>query len=147
MLLRTKNLIHALLATVKLASYFGVIPSLCSKGGHSSFPDSRLLTQLFSGCHTSHHSLSGVFNQPLTSLKQGTNLVAMKPNGGHVTDILTNIHMLQEAWAVMYGIKIERKYNDRELEGYQYELSVAKTDIEEMNAENDQQSRQYEDRP
>ena len=71
----------------------------------------------------------------------------MKPNGGHVTDILTNIQKMQEAYAVMRGFPVERKYSDRELEGYQYELSVAKTDIEEMNAENDQQSRQYEDRP
>ena len=50
-----------------------------------------------------------------------------------MTDILTNIHKMQEAYAVMRGIPIERRFSDRELEGYQYELSVAKTDIEEMN--------------
>ena len=64
-----------------------------------------------------------------------------------MTDILTDIHKMQEAYAVMHNIPVVRKYSDRELEGYQYELSVAKTDIEEMNAENDQQSRQHEDRP
>ena len=50
-----------------------------------------------------------------------------------LTNILTNILKIQEAYAVMHGIPVERKYSDRELEGYQYELSVAKTDIEEMN--------------
>ena len=64
-----------------------------------------------------------------------------------MTDILTDIQKMQEAYAVMHNIPVVRQYSDRELEGYQYELSVAKTDIEEMmNAENDQQSRQHEDR-
>ena len=60
-----------------------------------------------------------------------------------MTDILTDIQKMQEAfavmiqkmqeaYAVMHGIQIERKFSDRELEGYRYELSVAKTDIEEM---------------
>ena len=48
-------------------------------------------------------------------------------------NLLTNIHMLQEAYAVMHGIPVERKFSDRELEGYQYELKIAETDIEEMN--------------
>ena len=55
----------------------------------------------------------------------------MKPT----TDILTDIHKMQEAYAVMHGIPVERKFSDRELEGYRYELSVAKTDIEEMTQE------------
>ena len=50
-----------------------------------------------------------------------------------MNDILTDIHLLQEAYAVMHGIPVEHRSSDRELEGYQYELSVAKTDIEEMN--------------
>lgn len=49
-----------------------------------------------------------------------------------MTDILTDILKMQEAYAVMHGIKIERRFSDRELEGYQYELSVAETDIREM---------------
>ena len=56
-------------------------------------------------------------------------LTPMKPT----TDILTDIHKMQEAYAVMHGIPVERRFSDRELVGYQYELSVAKTDIEEMN--------------
>ena len=51
-------------------------------------------------------------------------------------NLLTNIHMLQEAWAVMYGIPVERRFSDRELEGYRYELSVAETDILEAIHEN-----------
>ena len=47
-------------------------------------------------------------------------------------DILTDIQKMQEAYAVMRGIQIERKFSDRELEGYQYELSVAETDVREM---------------
>ena len=39
---------------------------------------------------------------------------------------------MQYAYAALHNIPITRKYSDRELEGYQYELSVAKTDIEEM---------------
>ena len=50
-----------------------------------------------------------------------------------MTDILTEILKMQEAYAVMHSFPIARKYSDRELEGYQYELSVAETDIEEMN--------------
>ena len=45
---------------------------------------------------------------------------------------LTNILKMQEAYAVMHGIPVERRFTDEQLEGYQYELSVAKTDIEEM---------------
>ena len=55
----------------------------------------------------------------------------MKP----ATDILTDILKIQEAYAVMHGIPVERRFSDRELKGYQYELSVAKTDIEEMTQE------------
>ena len=47
-------------------------------------------------------------------------------------DLRTNIHNLQEAYAVMHNIPVIRRFSDRELEGYQYELSVAETDIEEM---------------
>ena len=55
----------------------------------------------------------------------------MKSMFGTNADLIANIHMLQEAWAVMYGVPIERRFSNRELEGYQYELSVAKTDIAE----------------
>ena len=50
-----------------------------------------------------------------------------------MTDILTDILKMQEAYAVMHGIPVERRFSDRELEGYMYELGIAKTDIEEMN--------------
>ena len=53
-----------------------------------------------------------------------------------MTDILTNIQKMMEAYAVMHGFQIERRFSDRELEGYQYELSVAKTDILEAIHEN-----------
>ena len=49
-----------------------------------------------------------------------------------MTDILTDIQKMQEAYAVMNNIQVMRRFSDIELEGYQYELSVAKTDIEEM---------------
>ena len=49
-----------------------------------------------------------------------------------MTDIATEILIMQEAYAVMYGIPVERRFSDRELEGYRYELSVAETDIEEI---------------
>ena len=49
-----------------------------------------------------------------------------------MTDILTDILKMQEAYAVMHGIQVMRRFSDRELEGYQYELSVAETDIREM---------------
>ena len=58
----------------------------------------------------------------------------MKSMLGTNADLIANIHMLQEAYAVMHGIPVERQFSDRELEGYQYELSVAKTDIEEVEA-------------
>ena len=47
-------------------------------------------------------------------------------------DILTDIHKMQYAYAALHNIPIERKYSDHELEGYQYELSVAENDIKEM---------------
>ena len=50
-----------------------------------------------------------------------------------IGQLLTNIRLLQEAYAVSHGIPIERKFSDRELEGYRYELKIAETDIEEMN--------------
>ena len=50
-----------------------------------------------------------------------------------MTDILTDIHKMQYDYAALHNIPITRRFSDRELEGYQYELSVAKTDIEEMN--------------
>ena len=49
-----------------------------------------------------------------------------------MTDILTEILKMQYAYAALHNIPIERKFSDRELEGYQYELSVAETDIREM---------------
>ena len=47
-------------------------------------------------------------------------------------DFATEIKKMQEAYAVMHGFPIERKFSDRELEGYQYELRIAETDIREM---------------
>ena len=49
-----------------------------------------------------------------------------------MADILTNILKMQEAYAVMHGIPVERRFTDEQLEGYQYELSVAENDIREM---------------
>ena len=48
-------------------------------------------------------------------------------------NLLTNIHMLQEAYAVAHGIPIERKFSNRELGPALVELEEAETDIEEMN--------------
>ena len=39
---------------------------------------------------------------------------------------------MQYAYAALHNIPIERKFSDRELEGYQYELRIAETDIREM---------------
>ena len=52
-----------------------------------------------------------------------------------MTDILTDIHKMQYAYAALHNIPVEHRFSDRELEGYRYELSVAKTDIEEMTQE------------
>ena len=49
-----------------------------------------------------------------------------------MTDILTDILKLEEAYRVSKGIPVERRFSDRELEGYQYELRIAETDIREM---------------
>ena len=49
-----------------------------------------------------------------------------------MTDIITDILKMQEAYAVMHGIPVERRFSDRELEGCMYELGIAETDIEEM---------------
>ena len=56
----------------------------------------------------------------------------MKSMLGTNADLIANIHMLQEAWAVMYGIPIERRFSNRELEGYQHELRIAETDIQKI---------------
>ena len=47
-------------------------------------------------------------------------------------NLLTNIHMLQEAYAVVNGIQITRKFSDRE-------LKPAVREIEEAEHELDQQ--------
>ena len=46
--------------------------------------------------------------------------------------IAIEIHKMQEAYAVMHGIPVERRFSDRELEGYMYELGIAENDIREM---------------
>ena len=48
-------------------------------------------------------------------------------------NLLTNIHLLQEAYAVKNGILIERKFSNRELGPALVEIEEAETDIEEMN--------------
>lgn len=47
-------------------------------------------------------------------------------------NLLTNIHLLQEAYAVMHNIPVERQYSDRE-------LGPALVEIEEAERELDHQ--------
>ncbi len=46
-------------------------------------------------------------------------------------NLLTNIHMLQEAYAVQNGIPINRKFSDRELESALVEIEEAENQIEQ----------------
>ena len=45
-------------------------------------------------------------------------------------NLLTNIHLLQEAYAVMHGIPIERKFSNRELGPALVEIEEAEGMIE-----------------
>ena len=47
-------------------------------------------------------------------------------------NLLTNIHLLQEAYAVVNGITIERKFSDRELGPALVEIEEAEGMIEQQ---------------
>lgn len=47
-------------------------------------------------------------------------------------NLLTNIHLLQEAYAVVHGIQFERRFSDRELELAIREIEEAEHDVEQM---------------
>ena len=46
--------------------------------------------------------------------------------------LLTNIRLLQEAYAVKHGIPIERKFRNRELGPALIEIEEAENDVEQM---------------
>lgn len=48
-------------------------------------------------------------------------------------NLLTNIHLLQEAYAVMHGIPIERKFSNRKLGPALVELEEAENDVEQIH--------------
>ena len=48
-------------------------------------------------------------------------------------NLLTKIHMLNEAYAVMHGIPIERKFSNRELGPALVELEEAENDVEQIH--------------
>ena len=48
-------------------------------------------------------------------------------------NLLTNIHLLQEAYAVMHGIPIERKFSNRELGPALIEIKEAENDIDQIH--------------
>ena len=47
-------------------------------------------------------------------------------------NLLTNIHMLQEAYAVKHGIPVERKFSNRELGPALVEIEEAENMVEQQ---------------